>query len=152
MKFLGLLRKIESKHDNVRTEYTEGVFNTPVVGEDFVLHGKGLVFGTRIIRTTPVTSVIQKDHTFEFTTMNSTYKVYIEEEMDIKEEDPNQLVLNIVEAGLDDIEKLEDAQFSKGGPFENDAELKGIDCYNEMDVNCGDSCTPDNCCCSKIDL
>lgn len=80
--YLGLLKKVESNHNNLRTETVEGTFKIPVVGEDFVLYGEGLKFGTRIVRTTPVQEVTQDGNVINFKTRNSTYRVYIGKEME----------------------------------------------------------------------
>jgi len=78
-KFKGILKKIESNHNNLRTNEVEGVFSLPQVGEAFILFGKGLDFGTRLIFTTPVKNFNEKNMTF--TTENSTYFLTIEEEL-----------------------------------------------------------------------
>jgi len=75
--FLGILNKIESTHNNLRTSSMEGVFfEFPNIGETFRIFGEGLYFGNRLIETTPVSEIIElsTDHIM-FKTANSTYKV-----------------------------------------------------------------------------
>lgn len=81
--FIGLLKKISSSHNNLRTDTVEGVFDLPVASEDFVLYGEGLEFGTRIVRTTPVEEVTKEENIVTFKTRNSVYKLFIEKEVEV---------------------------------------------------------------------
>ena len=74
------LTKIESTHNNLRTNDMEGKTGSiPEVGYDIMVFGEGLVFGTRVIHTTEVKeSVYDKTtKTFTFKTQNSTYTLEI---------------------------------------------------------------------------
>lgn len=87
---LGTLEKIESSHNNLRTNSMNGYFEEfPKVGEPFRILGKGLEFGTRIIHTTPITEILEeKEDLIVFKTLNSTYRVSLLSEnslLDIEE-------------------------------------------------------------------
>ena len=84
MKKLGILEKINSSHENLRTKTMEGVFEDfPKVGEQFIIIGKGLKFGNRIIATTPVKELFDSGKNQDnpdfmvFITLNSTYKITV---------------------------------------------------------------------------
>lgn len=89
MKKLGILEKINSTHENLRTKTMDGMFEDfPKVGEQFIIFGEGLKFGNRMIYTTPVKEIFDagrnKDN-YEFmvfTTANSTYKITVTGEVE----------------------------------------------------------------------
>ena len=79
---LGILEKISSNHNNLRTTLMEGMFQDfPVIGETFIIFGEGIVFGNRMIHTTRIQEIIEfgtneDNHDFSiFRTANSTYKI-----------------------------------------------------------------------------
>ncbi len=77
------LTKVRSNHNNLRTDEILGVTEKlPTKGEDFNLLGKGLEFGTRSVRTTPVEKIEQIDNEYLFHTRNSTYKLEVLEKLD----------------------------------------------------------------------
>jgi len=90
MKKLGVLEKIQSVHNNLRTSSMQGVFEDfPNVGEPFLIFGEGLEFGNRMIHTTPIKEILEigKDGDsldyIIFNTDNSKYKLtLLEEEVD----------------------------------------------------------------------
>jgi len=90
VKKLGILEKINSTHNNLRTSTMQGVFEDfPNVGEQFLIFGEGLKFGNRMIHTTPVAEVLEigKDQDdleyIVFKTANSKYRLtLLEEEFD----------------------------------------------------------------------
>ena len=71
------LTRITSNHNNLRTDSVEGeTEQLPTPGEDFVLLGVGLEFGTRMVRTTPVGEVMNlSEKEMEFKTKNSHYRL-----------------------------------------------------------------------------
>ena len=82
MDNLGIIEKIESTHTNLRTNTMEGVFSDfPKLNEAFVIYGKGLKFGNRVIYTSPVKEIIELGKNKDsleymlFKTENSTYRI-----------------------------------------------------------------------------
>jgi hypothetical protein len=76
--YIGTLEKIESTHQNLRTDTVDGSFDMPIIGKCFLLIGKGLAFGNRFVTTSVVVSLEKiSDSEFVFTTQNSTYKIHI---------------------------------------------------------------------------
>jgi len=72
MSYKCTLIKIESNHNNLRTNEMEGVCtDLPEVGKRFLIFGEGLEFGHRVITTTRVQEV--EGHVFR--TKNSTYEL-----------------------------------------------------------------------------
>lgn len=75
------LTQLKSNHNNVRTKEIVGeAAMMPTVGSQFSVTGAPLKLdqGSRYLITTPVTDIIFIDEkTYEFTTMNSTYKLEI---------------------------------------------------------------------------
>lgn len=73
------LYKVESTHNNVRTNETEGVAPAmPEVGKTFLLYAEPLTPGAtvRYIHTTTIQSVEElSNKLIEFKTRNSTYRV-----------------------------------------------------------------------------
>ena len=57
---LGILEKIKSSHNNLRTSTMQGVYEKfPEVGEIFIIQGEGLAFGNRLIYTSPVKEILK---------------------------------------------------------------------------------------------
>jgi hypothetical protein len=84
------LFKIASIHDRVRTDTMLGVAKKlPELGEDFLMFGKGLEFGTRMLRTTPITASCRIDDTILFRTKNSTYVALVIDEFDDEADNPS---------------------------------------------------------------
>ncbi len=79
MIYKGILEKIESTHNNLRTDTVQGTFEPPEIGKSFILYGEGLEFGVRVIQTTPIKELTKEEKGFCFKTMNSTYKLSVEE-------------------------------------------------------------------------
>lgn len=75
MKKLGVLKKIESSHNNLRTSEMEGVFSEfPKIGESFQIFGKGLKIGNRLIYTSPIKEILESDdNSITFKTHYSKY-------------------------------------------------------------------------------
>lgn len=73
----GVLEKIESTHNNLRTSSMEGAFEIPPkIGDSFNIFGKGLEFGNRIISTSTVVEILEEDEShILFKTLYSTYKL-----------------------------------------------------------------------------
>ena len=74
------LTKIESNHNNLRTDIIEGItLELPEVGKSFVLAGKPLTPGTdiRLVTTTEIKNVEKIDNEYKFKTLNSTYKLEV---------------------------------------------------------------------------
>lgn len=72
------LTKVRSTHTKLRTDEVEGgTSDLPQIGENFVLLGQGLEFGSRIITTTEVKSVEKIKNEYMFSTLNSTYKLEV---------------------------------------------------------------------------
>lgn len=72
------LVKIESNHNNLRTNEMEGrTGSIPEVGYDIIVFGEGIEFGTRMIHTTEVkeSTYNKETKTFTFKTKNSTYSL-----------------------------------------------------------------------------
>lgn len=73
------LRRIESSHDNLRTETVEGYyFLPPTEGFTFCFYAKSLEAdeGIRIVMTTPVVEIVREDEVGTvFRTANSVYEV-----------------------------------------------------------------------------
>jgi len=87
MKKLGVLEKINSNHNNLRTTSMQGVFESfPDVGEQFIIFGEGIEFGNRMIHTTPVKEILELGKDNEdldyilFNTANSKYRLTLLEE------------------------------------------------------------------------
>lgn len=76
-----LLTKMESTHNNLRTDSVEGkTLQLPVVGENFRLIGKSLTEGPtyRAIETSQIAEVVKDDdYKYTFKTANSTYKLSV---------------------------------------------------------------------------
>jgi hypothetical protein len=86
LHYKGLLEKLESNHQLLRTRTVEGEFmNLPTVGASFRMVGESLTSpgdGCRLVETTKVLTVDIKESTvqkmvIEFTTENSTYRLTI---------------------------------------------------------------------------
>ena len=77
--YLGQLSKITSNHNNLRTDFMEGVVKElPKVGDTFQIVGEGLEYGMRVIHTTEIKSIDQlNEDTVEFKTRNSTYHLRV---------------------------------------------------------------------------
>lgn len=77
-----ILTKIKSNHSNLRTNAIEGVTNEmPTAGKNFILIGEGLEFGMRMVRTTPVSEILNMSNgSTEFKTQNSHYKLEVVKE------------------------------------------------------------------------
>ncbi len=68
------LTKIKSSHSNLRTDVIEGETRAlPAIGSGFVMFGKGLEYGTRMVYTTAIQSLIRTGDEIQFETANSTY-------------------------------------------------------------------------------
>lgn len=70
------LTRIESTHNNLRTDVVEGeALWEPVVGSHFVMTAKSLTdpVKTRVITTSTITSISLLDNRIFFETENSTY-------------------------------------------------------------------------------
>ena len=65
----------------LRTSSVEGAFTTlPTKGDSFAIVGEGLVFGTRMVTTSPVEKIISHvNNNVLFKTENSTYEITYEE-------------------------------------------------------------------------
>lgn len=78
----GTLIKIDSTHNNMRTNEFKGHFmNIPVVGNQFCIFGEPISenMSVRYIKTSPVKEVEQiYDKILEFKTQNSTYHLELE--------------------------------------------------------------------------
>lgn len=83
-----VLKKIESNHNNVRTNETEGqTLALPEVGKNFSLVGASLTPGLthRVITTTEIKEVeTQGDGSYIFKTLNSTYGLVVTGTEEIK--------------------------------------------------------------------
>lgn len=83
-----VLKKIESNHNNVRTNETEGqTLSLPEVGKNFSLVGASLTPGLthRVITTTEIKEVESKgDGSYIFKTLNSTYGLVVTGTEEIK--------------------------------------------------------------------
>lgn len=79
-----ILEKICSTHDNLRTNTVEG-FTTelPKKGDYFSIVGESLTPGlmARVVTTTEVQSVEVMGDEYQFTTMNSTYRLKVLKEI-----------------------------------------------------------------------
>jgi len=74
------LTRIESTHNNLRTDSVKGVcFDFPVVGEAFTMYGGTLtgVSGVRAIITSSVEWIKMVDGDFIFKTKNSLYELEV---------------------------------------------------------------------------
>lgn len=74
------LTKIESNHNNLRTNEIEGVsLDLPEVGKSFYLVGESLTEGmdARVVTTTEIKSLEKTDNEYTFKTLNSTYKLEV---------------------------------------------------------------------------
>lgn len=76
------LKKIESTHENLRTDDVTGVTHTlPEVGKSFFMYAKALEEGdVRYIHTSPVQEVRMVEDEIVFKTENSVYSLIINEE------------------------------------------------------------------------
>ncbi len=83
-----VLKKIESNHNNVRTNETEGqTLHLPEVGKNFSLVGASLTPGLshRVITTTEIKEVEKsEDGSYIFKTLNSTYGLVVTGTEEIK--------------------------------------------------------------------
>lgn len=80
MKHKVRLTKIKSTHSNLRTDIIEGETDElPEVGKHFLLLGVSLTQGmdTRMVTTTKIQTVNIVNSEYEFTTLNSTYKLEV---------------------------------------------------------------------------
>lgn len=71
------LTKIQSTHNNLRTDTIEGeALMPPTVGKSFLITGQPLTKdgNVRVVHTTEVKSVTHIDGGIQFETQNSTYK------------------------------------------------------------------------------
>lgn len=65
------------KGKGLRTDTVEGETDTyPVVGRSFLLLGKGLDYGMRVVRTSPVQKIIRETEREDLTT-DTGYETYI---------------------------------------------------------------------------
>lgn len=71
------LKKIYTKHDDLRTNEIEGVTKElPTEGKQFIILGEGLKFGTRCVNTSPVKKIEKSEKTYTILTESgSTYQV-----------------------------------------------------------------------------
>jgi hypothetical protein len=77
-KMRGKLFKVESTHNNIRTDEIVGDFmELPKIGYGFVMYAPPLdpEYVSRVLRTTPVKSIEPGDGHILFKTMNSTYRL-----------------------------------------------------------------------------
>lgn len=79
---LGILEKINSSHNNLRTTTMRGMFQDfPNIGERFIIFGEGIQFGNRMIHTTPIGEILELGTNEDsqdfcvFKTANSTYRI-----------------------------------------------------------------------------
>lgn len=80
MMYYGLLRKIETNHQRLRTETVQGDFEKlPVVGESFVIASEPLdpAATIRIVTTSVVQKIEQRGYDITFHTLNSVYGLYV---------------------------------------------------------------------------
>lgn len=78
MKLPCRLTKIKSTHSNLRTDVIVGFcLGAPKMGESFTMFAPPLVTQAdlRVITTTEVQAIAQIGQTYDFNTMNSTYKL-----------------------------------------------------------------------------
>lgn len=78
--FKALLTKVESNHNNLRTNSMDGrTLELPTVGKDFIIVGDSLTEGLthRVITTTEVKEVTKNEDEYTFKTQNSTYKLQV---------------------------------------------------------------------------
>lgn len=76
------LKKIESNHNNLRTDEVSGIAHTlPTVGKPFFMYAKALEEGdVRYIHTSPVAEVRTLENEIVFKTENSIYSLIVSEE------------------------------------------------------------------------
>lgn len=69
------LTKKQSNHNNLRTDEMIGTLqNKPELGYGITVYGEGIVFGTRIIQTSPIQKIeVLSDGILELKTENSIY-------------------------------------------------------------------------------
>lgn len=85
------LTKIRSDHQNLRTDEIKGATLTlPEKGKSFQLFGEGLEFGTRVVTTTEIQVVDKIGNEYEFSTLNSTYKLEVLDEFKEETEAPSE--------------------------------------------------------------
>lgn len=79
------LTKVKSTHTNLRTDTVEGTaFALPEVGDSFAMFGEPLdpnVGNMRGVYTTEIKSCERIGNEFQFTTLNSTYRLEVLEEV-----------------------------------------------------------------------
>lgn len=77
----GILKRIKSSHQNLRTDKIEGNFQKlPELNKPFIIVGKSLTLpGHRIVTTTPVKGISDndKDDKILFDTENSIYELEV---------------------------------------------------------------------------
>lgn len=72
------LTRITSNHTKLRTDTVDGeTSHLPTIGECFIMTGKGIVFGTRLVTTSPVKEIIKDGLIEKFKTENSEYQLEI---------------------------------------------------------------------------
>ena len=77
------LTRVKSNHNNLRTDEMIGMTDRfPTKGKTVEVFGEGLVFGMRLIHTTPVKEVEVIDNEYLFHTKNSTYKLEVLKDLD----------------------------------------------------------------------
>lgn len=76
------LTKIESNHNNLRTDSIRGwCAELPVIGSSFAMMGPPLATGSvRLVRTSPVQTIEHTDNRLRFRTENSTYELEVLDE------------------------------------------------------------------------
>lgn len=78
--FKVLLTKVESNHNNLRTNEIEGAtLALPEIGKGFDMSGEPLdpAMAVRVINTTEIKELEQNGDEFTFKTLNSTYKLKV---------------------------------------------------------------------------
>jgi len=78
--FKVLLTKVESNHNNLRTNEIEGLtLELPTVGKGFNMSGEPLdkAMSVRVINTTEIKEIEGSENDFTFKTLNSTYKLKV---------------------------------------------------------------------------
>ena len=78
----GILRRISSRHNNLRTDEIEGTYNfEPELHHSFLMFAEALnpavkeLGGYREVQTTQITSIERTGNIVRFTTANSTYEL-----------------------------------------------------------------------------
>ena len=87
---LGVLEKISSSHNNLRTKTMQGLFKEfPKVGSSLCIFGEGIDFGNRMILTSPVAEILDEGRDQDdleyiiFKTANSKYRLTIIEDEEV---------------------------------------------------------------------